>query len=175
MLISPQSGQTGAPFFWGVRRGATISITSTHWMGRKTNKQSISITSIMRWNNLWAIKALLSSGIPFISVQPFEGGTHFFRLYIFYLFYRDVNHFNWRHLNESHSEWVSDWCPLILWQSFESVSNYFSCCKLVSIYGEHRKWKWPAQALSTDCDKEIMAKTSHKKTKAKKQCKLTIN
>jgi len=86
MLISTQSGQTGAPFFWGVRRGATISITSTHWMGRKTNKQSISITSIMRWNNLWAIKALLSSGIPFISVQPFEGGTHIFFGCIFFIY-----------------------------------------------------------------------------------------
>lgn len=159
MLISSQSGQTGAFFFWrGSDWGATISIKSNHWMGGKQiNNQSqshqlcaettceLSKPSYHRVFRLFPLPARW---------------TLFFRLYIFYLFYRDVNHFNWRHLNESHSVWVSDWCPLILWQSFESVSNYFSCCKLVSIYGEHRKWKW----LSTDCDKETMARSSHEAT-----------
>jgi len=161
--------------FWGVQRGATISITSTHWMGRKTNKQSISITSIMRWNNLWAIKALLSSGIPFISVQPFEGGTHFFRLYIFYLFYRDVNHFNWRHLNESHSEWVSDWCPLILWQSFESVSNYFSCCNWSQFTASTESESDRPRHFRPIAIKKLWPRRHTKKQKPKKKCKLTIN
>lgn len=88
MLISSQSGQTGAFFFvGGFRLGSDNFNQIKPLNGRKTNKQSISITSIMRWNNLWAIKALLSSGIPFISVAR-SVDTFFSAVYFLFILSR---------------------------------------------------------------------------------------